>query len=62
MSTSLSDKSTKIEQPKEIKFRSEKFRGDSPSVSIMSRHGASITTALPDKECIPYKIKRKKVL
>ena len=43
-SVSLSDKSTKIEKPKEIKFRS-----DIPSVPSMSRQGASITDVLPDK-------------
>ena len=43
-SASLSDKSTKIEKPKEINVR-----GDIPSVSSMSRHGASITTVSPDK-------------
>ena len=37
------------------------MRSDSPIVSSMSRHGASITTLLPDKECIPCKIKVKKI-
>ena len=27
----------------------------------MSAHGASITTVLPDKHCIPWKIKKKKL-
>ena len=44
-----------IKQPKEINLRS-----DSPSLSSMSRPGASITTVSPDKELIPRKIKRKK--
>ena len=43
-SSSLSDKSTKIEQPKRINVRS-----DSPSVSSISIHGASIMTVSPDK-------------
>ena len=55
-SDSLSDKSTKIENPREINVRS-----DSPSVSSMSRHGSSITTISPDKELILFKIKRKKI-
>ena len=53
---SLSDKSTKIHQPKGIKFRNYKFRSDTPSVSSMSIYGASITTVLPDKDRIPRKI------
>ena len=56
LSANLSDKSTKIEQPKETKFRS-----DSLSVSSMPRHGASITNVLPYKERIPCRIKRKKI-
>ena len=52
----MSDKSNKIEQPKEINVRS-----DSPIFSSMSIHGASITTVLPDKERIPRKIKIKKI-
>ena len=55
-SASLSDKSTKIQQPKEIKFRGNKFRSDTSSVSSMSIHGASITTLLSDKDRIPRKI------
>ena len=53
---SLSDKSTNIEQPKEINLR-----GDIPSVSSMSRPGASVTTVSPDKKSIPSNIKRKKI-
>ena len=55
-SASLSDKSTKTEQPKEINVRS-----DSPSVSSISRHGASVITVSPDKQRIPCKIKVKKI-
>ena len=40
-SASLSDKDTKKQQPKEIKFRNEKLRSDTPSVSSMSVHAAS---------------------
>ena len=54
-SASLSDKSTNIEQPKYINFRS-----DSPSISSMSRTGASVTTVSPDKQHIPLKDKRNK--
>ena len=43
----LSDKSINIEHSKEINVRS-----DSPSLSIMSKPGASITTVSPDKERI----------
>ena len=43
-SASLSDKSPNIEQPKEVNVRS-----DSPSLSSMSRPGASVTTVLPDR-------------
>ena len=49
-SASLSDRNTKKKQPKEIKFRNDKLRSDTPSVSCMSVHGASITTVLPYKE------------
>ena len=55
-SASLSDKSTKIEQPKEINVRS-----DSPNVSSMSIHVASITTVSPDKEHTPRRIKREEI-
>ena len=48
-SASLSDKSTKIEKPKEIKFINYKLRSDIPSVSSMSRHVASIMIVSPDK-------------
>ena len=54
----LSDKDTKNQQPKEIKFRNDKLRSDTPSVSIMSLHGASITTVSPDKYPIPCKLKK----
>ena len=37
------------------------MRSDSPSLSSMSRHVASITTVSPDKELIPRKIKGKKI-
>ena len=59
-SASLSDKSNKIKQQKEIKFRSDKFRSDSPSVSSMSRHGSCITNVSPEKERILHKIKKRK--
>ena len=36
------------------------MRSDSPGLSSMPRHGASITNISPDKEHIPRKIKRKK--
>ena len=52
-STSLSDKNTKRQQPKEIKLIS-----DTPSVSIMFVHGANITTISLDKYfilCKDYK-------
>ena len=55
-SASLSDKSTKKQQPKEIKFRNDKYISDTPSVSSISIHGASKTTVSPDKELIPRKI------
>ena len=48
-SASLSYKSTKIEQPKEINVRS-----DSPSLSSMSRPGASVTNVSTEKK-YPYK-------
>ena len=51
----LSDKDTKNQQPKEIKFRNDKLRSDTPSVSSMSVHGASITTVSPEKDRIPCK-------
>ena len=54
-SASLSDKNIKKQQQKEIKFRNDKLRSDTPSVSIMSLHGASITTVSPDKYPIPRK-------
>ena len=57
-STSLSDKSTKKQQQNKIKFRNDRFRSDTPSVSIMSIHGSSITTVSPDKYPIPCKIKK----
>ena len=57
-SASLSNKSTKIQQPIEIKFMDDKFRSDTPIVSSMSIHGASITTVSPDKYRIPRKIKK----
>ena len=43
-SASLSDKSTNMEQPKEINVRSY-----SPSLSSVSRPGASVITVSPDK-------------
>ena len=57
-SASSYDKATKEQQPKEIKFRNEKLRSDNPSVSSMSIHGASTTTAFPEKYRIPCKIKK----
>ena len=37
------------------------MRSDSPSLSTMSRPGASITTVFPDKERIPCNIKSKTI-
>ena len=48
-SASLYNKNTKNQQPTEIKFRDDKLRSDTPIVSSMSIHGASITTVLPYK-------------
>ena len=59
-SPSLSNKYTKKQQPKEIKFRNEKLRSDTPSVSGMSVHGASITTVSTNKDRIPHKDKKRK--
>ena len=42
-----------------MKFRNNKFKNDTPSVSSMYIHGASITTVSPYKERIPHKIKKK---
>ena len=52
-SASLYNKDTKKQQPKEIKFRNDKLRSDTPSVSSMFVYGESITTVSPDKENIP---------
>ena len=54
-SASLSNKSTNIEQPKEINVRS-----DSPGISSMSRPGARIMTVLTDKQRTPCKKTKKK--
>ena len=51
-SAGLSDDNTKNQQPNKIKFRNDKLRSDTPSFSIMSRHGSSKTTVSPDKELI----------
>ena len=45
----LSNKSTNIEQPKEINVRS-----DSPSLSSMSRPGEIVTIVSPEKEKYPF--------
>ena len=37
------------------------MRSDSPSLSNMSRPVSSINTVFPDKDCIPRKIKLRKV-
>ena len=58
-SASLDDKDTKEQQPKEVMIRNNKLISDNQSVSIMSVHGASITTVSPEKYCIPRKIKKK---
>ena len=50
----LSDKSTKIEKPKEIDIRKE-----NSSLSGMSGHGESLSSITPDKQRIPRKNKRK---
>ena len=60
-SASLSDKSAKIQQPKEIKFRNDNFISDSPIVSSMSRYGEIITTVSSDKERIARNIRKKKI-
>ena len=56
-SASFSDKSTRIEKPKELDIRK-----DNPSLSGMSGHGASVSSESPDKQCIPRKNKRKNTL
>ena len=38
------------------------LRNDNPSVSSMSVHGASIKNVSPDKDSIPRKIKKQKLL
>ena len=60
-SASLSDKNNKKQQPKEIKFRNDNLRSDTPSVSSIPVHGESITTVSPDKERIPFKDKKEKI-
>ena len=60
-SASLCDTIIKIQKPKEIKFRSDKFRSETPSVSSITIHGASITNVSPDKERILCKIKEKQI-
>ena len=52
-SASLSDKITKIENPKEIDIRK-----DNPSLSGMSGHGASVSSVTPDKQRTTRKNKR----
>ena len=53
-SASFSDKSTKIEKPKEVDIRK-----DNPSLSSISGHGASVSSEPPYKQRIPCKNKRK---
>ena len=57
-SSSLSEKDTKSQQPKEIKFRSVKLRIDTSSISSMSVHVANITTVIPDKDISLARIKK----
>ena len=57
-SASLSDKDTKKEQPKEIKFWNDKLTSDTHSVSSMSVYWASIMTVSPDKDFTPRKDKK----
>ena len=54
-SASSSDKSTKIEKPKEIDISK-----DNSSLFGMSRYGEILTSVTPDKQRIPRKNKRKK--
>ena len=56
----MSDKITKKQQSKEIKFRNDKLNCDTPSVSSMSLHGASITTLSPEK-LYPSQNKKNKI-
>ena len=56
MSASLSDKSTKIEKPKE-----RDIRKDNSSLSGMSGHGKSLSIVKTDKQRIPSKNKGKKL-
>ena len=51
-SSTLSDKSNKIEKPKEIYIRK-----DNPSHYGMSGHGEIISSVTPDKQRIPRKNK-----
>ena len=53
--TSLSNKSTRIENPSEIDIWKENL-----SVSVLSGHGESLSSVTPDTLCIPRKNKRKK--
>ena len=58
-SASSDDKNIKEQQPTEIRFRIFFLISDNRSVSSMSVHGASITTALLDRDCIPRKYKKR---
>ena len=58
-SASLDYKYTKEQQPKEISIINYKLISYNRSVSSMSVHGASITTALLDIDCIPRKYKKR---
>ena len=58
-SSSLDDKYTKEQQPKEIIIRNNKLISDNWSVSSMFVHVASITNVSPDRERIPRKNKKR---
>ena len=60
-SASLSDKNTKKQQPKEIKFRNYKLRSDSPSALSMYLHGEIIKNVSTEKDCITCKGKKRKL-
>ena len=51
-SDSFSDKSTRIEKPKEIDIRK-----DNTGLSSMSGHGTIVSSESPDKQCITCKNK-----
>ena len=60
-SSSLDDKNTKEQQPKEIMIRNNKLISDNQFFSSMSVHGGSTTNKSPEGDCIPRKNKKKKL-